>query len=227
MTDDKKASGTSLVVQATQLLRIRASLISRGLQQISETERPRDMYSWLDKLPPRSTLLSVSFQDGTELPGDNRDKSSWGKHSAEMSKEEIIRELLEDQCTGLPSARAFDEDAKEHRYLCRGYIEIEGVHPFERSVKLVGASEKEIFLSAVGVLLRRRLAWNGSTRIYCGGDTLLEFRSVSLADVEAFIEQANSELRTTVVKIRKPDGTIAKCYSGLRLEVTRHHQVEH
>jgi hypothetical protein len=225
MADDEKANRASLVPQSAQQLEMRASLVSRGLQEISRTEDVKNMYSWLASLPRGSTLLSVSFRDGSELPKDDRDMSVWSKRSSEMSAAEIRHELREDRCTGLPSPRAFDDDAEEHTYLWSGYIEIEGVHPFERSVNLVGANEKEMFLSAVGILLRRRLLCGyGPIRLYCGGDTLLQFQCGNLKDIQAFIEQANSELRTTVVTIRKPDGTIAKCQSGLRLELTEHRQ---
>lgn len=225
MPDDKQKKEIYLASLPPQQLSVRGSLISRGLQEIVANENIEDMYSWLASLPRRSTLLSLAFLDGSVLPSDCRDTSVWGKRVSEMSEEEQIRELMEDQCSGLPSGRAFDEDTQRNAYSWRGYIEIEGVHPFERSGNLVGANEKEMFLSAVGILLRRSLVGLASIRIYCGGDTLLQFLSTNLEDVQTFIEEANSEFDSIIVEIRRPDGTIVKRRSGLRLELTEHRHV--
>jgi hypothetical protein len=222
MADDKRINEMSLASLLPQQLRIRASLVSRGLLEIVANENTEDMYSWLANLPQGSTLLSLAFLDGSALPKDCRDTSVWGKRVSNMSEDEMLRELMEDRCSGLPSWRAFDEDSQRKAYSWRGYIEIEGVHPFERSVNLVGANEKKVFLSAVGILLRRSLVGIASIRIYCGGDTLLQFLAKNLEDVQTFIEETNSEFGKIVVEIRKPDGTMVKRRSGLRLELTEH-----
>lgn len=225
MADDKKTNEMSLAAQSPQQLSIRASLVSRGLQEISGNVNIENMYAWLNHLPRGSTLISISFQNGSQLPEESRDMALWNKLLSEMTEQERRRAFYEEECTGLRSSHAFTEDKERNTYVWRGYIEIEGVHPFERSVNLVGANEKEMFLSAVGILLRRLLVRNSSIRLYCGGDTLLQFLSANLKDVQAFIEQANSELGTTAVNIRKPDGTIAKRQSGLSLELTEHHRM--
>jgi hypothetical protein len=184
------------------------------------------VYAWLDRFPQGSILISVSFQDGSELLKDPRDIHLWHKPYQEVLEQDRRRAFYEEESTGLPSSHAFTEDAKKDIYAWRGYIEIEGVHPFERSLNLVDANEKEIFLSAVGILLRRLLVAYPSTRIYCGGDTLLRFLSTNLKNVHAFIEQANADLRTTAVNIRKPCGTITSRRSGLYLELSEYHRCE-
>jgi hypothetical protein len=224
MAENEQINEGSLAAQPPQQLSIRASLVSRGLQEISGNANIENMYAWLDHLPGGSTLISISFQNGSQLPEEGRDMALWSKRLSEMTEQETRQAFYEEECTGLLSSHAFTEDLERNTYAWRGYIEIEGTHPFERSVNLVGASEKEMFLSAVGILLRRSLVRYSSIRLYCGGDTLLEFLSANLKDVQAFIEEANSELRATVVNIRKPDGTITKRLSGLSLVLTEHHR---
>jgi hypothetical protein len=223
MAQNKDQNEMSLSTQAPQQISIRASLVSRGLLDISKGEHTNDMYSWLANFPRESTLMGLTFLDQSDLPSDHRDLSLWGKHSSEMSGEEMQRELLEDRCSGLPTSRSFRENAGRNMYAWRGYIEIEGIHPFERSLNLIGGSEKEILLSAVGVLVRRLLVGYSLMHITCDGDTLLQFSSANLEDVQDFIAKVNSDLSKTVAKIRKPDGTIAERQSGINLVLTEHH----
>lgn len=150
MADDKKTNEISLAAQSPHQLNTRASLISRGLQEISGNENIENMYAWLDHLPRGSTPISISFQNGSQLPEEARDMSLWSKLLSEMTEQESLRAFYEEECTGLLSSHAFTQDLKSNTYAWRGYIEIEGVHPFERSVNLVGADEKEMFLSACG-----------------------------------------------------------------------------
>jgi hypothetical protein len=224
MAEDKPKNETALAALSPQELTIRHALVKRGLQSISENENT-DMYSWLANIPPGSTLLSLSFQDGSELPSDDRDMSLWSKRSSEMASDEMLRALMEERCTGLINLNLLEKDLHTVTGCYRGYIEVEGTHPFERSGNLVGANEKEILMCAVGILLRRLLVVHGSIRIYCDGDTLLRFLSDDLKSVETLVEQINSTLDMTVVKIRKPDGTIAKRQSGLFLDLTEYRRV--
>ncbi|HEY2390751.1 MAG TPA: hypothetical protein VGK22_06230 [Candidatus Angelobacter sp.] len=221
MSDKEKKNEIFLATQQPLKLSIRKSLISRGLKNISEDER-MNMYTWLDSLPHGSILFSLNFPDESEFPTDDRDVSYLNKHHSEMSKEEEFLALTQESCTGLLSLRAFGVDAQKNKYPHKGYIEIEGIHPFERSLRLTGGHEKEKLMSAIGALVRSLLVAHNSMRIYCDGDTLLRFHSFTLEEIQAFVEQVNSTLHTTVVNIRKPDGTVAKRKSGLYLELTEY-----
>lgn len=218
---EKEKQKTSLIPHTPQQPSVRASLVTRGLQDISENDSI-DMYSWLDCLPRSSTLLSLSFQDGSELPSDDRNASLWSKRSSEMSIDETLPALMEERCTGFLNLNLFEKDKQTVAYSYRGYIEVEGIHPFERAAHLVGVDEKEILMCAVGILVRRLLVGQSSICLYCDGDTLLRFLADDLKSVETLIAQVNSTLRMTVVKIRKPDGTIVKRHSGLRLELSEY-----
>jgi hypothetical protein len=207
-----------------QSLSIRASLISRGLKDVSENENT-SMYSWLDSLPEGSSILSLGFEDGVESPSDNRNVSYIGKHISEMSKEEQFLAITEETCTGLLSVWAFDVDAKENKYPCSGYIEIEGIHPFKRSQKLVKEDTREKLMSAVGITIRNILdSTHDSIRIYCSGSALLRFHTSNLTEIRSFVEQVNSTLGTLIVNIKKPDGTIVKRKSELYLEITEYRE---
>ncbi|HEY3767195.1 MAG TPA: hypothetical protein VGN44_00855 [Candidatus Angelobacter sp.] len=223
MMSDEEKPKTSLILHTPAQLSVRASLVTRGLQDIFENDS-FDMYSWLDCLPPGSTLLSLSFQDGSELPNDDRDTGLWSKRSSEMSIDETLRSFMEERSTGFLNLNLFEKDMHTIAYSYRGYIEVEGVHPFERAVHLVGVDEKEILMCAVGILVRRLLVGQRSICIYCDGDTLLRFLADDLKSVEDLIAQVNSMLRVTIVKIRKLDGTIVKLRSGLRLELSEYHR---
>jgi hypothetical protein len=215
-----KEQENKLTLANTHSLSIRASLVSRGLKDVSDNE-PTNMRSWLDSFPDGSALF-FEFMDGSDFPIDNRDVSHQRKHRLEMTDEEQFLALVEDPCSGLLSLWAFNIDAEENKYLCRGYIEIEGIHPIERSAKFEMGHEKQKIMSAIGILIRKLVGNQDLIRIYCDGDTLLRFHCSDVREVQAFIQEMNSTLHKTIISIKKPDGTIARRKSELYLELTEY-----